>query len=154
MRIRTIAVVAAAALIYFAVLHRGGLGGLPDPTTLLLSFRNPPFRFTLRTEPEPANSGSPITLKVHAVDIAGHAADGLTLEAEVSKDGAISDAQHVTFHGEGNGNYRGEVELGTAGSWDVYLTGTKSGEKSGDKITIEVTSPPPPGSDEDDDSQS
>lgn len=154
MRIRTIAVVAAAALIYFAVLHRDGLSGLPDPTTLLLSFRPPPFRFTLSTEPEPANSGGPITLKIHAVDAANHAADGLSIEAEVSKEGATSDARHVTFQGEGNGNYRGVVDLGTAGSWDVYLTGTKGGEKGSDKISIEVTSPPPPSSDEDDDSQS
>ena len=92
MRVRTIAAVAAAALIYFAVLHRGGPGGLPDLTTILLSLRNPPFRFTLSTEPEPPSYGTPITLKVHAVDAAGHSADGLAIEAEVSKDGATHDS--------------------------------------------------------------
>lgn len=151
MRIRTIAVVTVAALIYyFAVLHRT----LPDPSALLLSLRNPPFRFTLSTEPEPASYGSPITLKVHAVDAASHSADGLTIEAEVSKDGATRGAQHVAFRGQGNGDYRGVVEIETAGSWDVYLTGTKGGEKGRDKLSIEVVTPPPPPSNDDDDSQS
>lgn len=154
MRIRTLAVVAVAALIcYFAVLHQSGIKGLPDASALLLSLRNPPFRFTLNTEPEPPSYGAPITLKVHAVDAAGHSADGLAIEAEVSMYGATRGAQHVSFRGEGNGNYRGVIDLETAGSWDVYLTGTKGGENSRDKISIEVTSPPPPSSD-DDDSQS
>ncbi len=150
MRVRIVAVVAAAALIYFAVVHRGELNSLPDPTTLLISLRNPPFHFTLSTEPEPPNSGSPILLKVHATDAFSHPADGLTIEADVSMDGATRSAQHVTLRGEGNGNYRGAVDLETAGSWDVYLTGAKGGEKGRDKISIEVTSPPAPNSDDDD----
>jgi hypothetical protein len=45
------------------------------------------------------------------------------------------------------------VDLETAGSWDVYLTGTRGSEKSHDKINIEVGTPPSPSS-RDDDSQS
>jgi len=147
MRFRTVAVVAVAALIYyFAVLHRG----MPDPSALLLSLREPPYRFTLITDPEPASYGSPITLKVHAIDAASHPANGLAIEAEVSKDGATRAAQHVTFRGVGNGDYRGVVDLDTAGSWDVYLTGTKGSEKVRDKLSIEITAPPPPSNDNDD----
>jgi hypothetical protein len=154
MRVRTIAVLAVAALIfYFAVLHRGGPTALPDLSTILLSLRNPPFRFTLSTEPEPPSYGTPIMLKVHAIDAASHSADGLSIEAEVSMDGATRGTQHVTFRGEGNGDYKGVVNLETAGSWDVYLTGTKGGEKGRDKLSIEVVTPPQPSND-DDDSQS
>jgi YtkA-like len=157
MRTRTIAVVAVAALIYyFAILHHGGPTGLPDLNAIVLNLREPPYRFTLSTDPEPPNSGTPITLKVHAMDAASHSADGLSVEAEVSMGGATRGAKHVTFRGVGNGNYRGVVDLDMAGSWDVYLTGTKGGEKGHDKISIDVATPPPPPSsgDGDDDSQS
>jgi hypothetical protein len=154
MRIRTIAVVAVAALIcYFSVPHGGALNSLPDATAFLLSLRNPPFRFALHTEPESPIFGTPITLKVHAIDTASHSVDGLSIEADVLTDGSTRGAQHVTFHGEGNGDYRGVVDLETAGSWDVYLTGTRGSEKSHDKINIEVGTPPSPSS-RDDDSQS
>jgi hypothetical protein len=154
MRIRTIAMVAVATLLcYLCVPHQGLLRGLPDASAILLGLRNPPYRFTLRTEPESASFGTPITLKVHAIDTAGHSADGLSIEADVSTSGSTHGARHVTFHGDGNGDYRGVVDFDTAGSWDVYLTGTRGGKKSRDKMSIEVGTPPPPGN-SDDDSQS
>ena len=150
MRVRTLAAIGFAALICFAVLHPAGLASLPDPSAILLSMRNPPFRCTLSTEPEPPSYGTPMTLKVHVIDAASHPADGLTIEANVSMDGTDRGAQHVTLRGEGNGNYRGMVELETAGSWDVYLTATKGGETGREKLSIEVGSPPSPSTDDDD----
>jgi len=151
MRIRTLAAVGIAALICFAVLHPAGLASLPDPSAILLSMRNPPFRCTLSTEPEPPSYGTPMTLKVHVIDAASHPADGLSVVAYVSMDGTDHGAKHVTLRGEGNGNYRGAVALEMAGSWNVYLTATKGGETGREKLNIEVGSPSSPSTEEDDD---
>jgi hypothetical protein len=150
MRLRILAVVAVAALLCVAVIHQAGLTALPDPTAILLRMRNPPLRFTLSTDPEPPSYGTPITLKVHVIDAASHPADGLSIEADVSMDGTDRGAQHVTLRGEGNGNYRGVVDLEMAGSWDVDLTATKGGERGCEKLSIEVGSPPSPSTDDDD----
>jgi hypothetical protein len=102
MRIRILAVAAVAALVCFGASQSGGHIALPNLSAMIRNLSNPPFRFTLRTLPEPPTCGSSITLKVHAIDADSKPANGLKVEARVSSaDGVENGAQQITLHGKG-----------------------------------------------------
>ncbi len=138
MRLRIFPIAAVAALTYLAIKHSSELPALPDPATAILSLRVAPFRFTLGTEPEAPNCDTPITLKVHVIDAAGHPADGLIIEADAAMSSMDHGAKHATLRGKGHGNYEGEMELETAGSWEVDLTATKDLKTGRQRLSIEV----------------
>lgn len=138
MRLRIVALAAVAALAYFAVQHRSELPALPDFTVLIVSLRNPQFRFTLGTEPEAPSCDAPITLKVHVIDAAGNPADGLTIEADAAMNGMEHGARRVTLHGKGHGNYEGKIELEIVGCWELDLTTIKGFTAARQRLSIEV----------------
>jgi hypothetical protein len=137
MRLRIFAVAAVVVLAYVAIQHRSAM---PDPSALILNLRNqaPPIRFTLATEPEQPRCDTPVTLKVHAIDTAGHAANGLIIEADAAMNGMEHGALHVTLRSKGHGNYEGKMEMETAGSWDVDLSATKDMTTTRQRLSIEV----------------
>jgi uncharacterized protein YfaS (alpha-2-macroglobulin family) len=154
MRLRIPAIAAAAVLIYLAIEHRSELPALPDPTAMIINMRNqvPTFRFKLTTDPEPAVCDTPITLRVQAVDIDGHPADGLSVEAEVFLTDLKSGSHHVTFRRKNNGMYEGRLEVETTGSWNVDLAATKDGQRGTQRLSLEVGARVEPSSrDRDDD---
>lgn len=139
MRIRTLAVIAAAILLVLACSACKSSDLPPSPASLINGTRDRlnPFRMTLTTDPASPRSG-PITIKVHVIDSANQPADGVTLKADVSMNGMGSGDQHLTLDGHGNGDYDGRANLDMAGSWDVNLTASRDGKTQQLKLYIDV----------------
>lgn len=139
MRLRTLAVVAAALLtLACAACKQGDLP--PNPTSLINGTRDRlnPYRMTLSTDPASPRFGGPITLKVHVIDAANQPADGLTLKADVSMAGMTQGDQHLTLDGRGNGDYDGQVNVDMAGAWDVNLTASREGKSGQQRLVLDV----------------
>ena len=111
----------------------------PSPASLINGTRDRlnPFRFTFATEPGAPSVNGRITLKVHVIDAANQPADGVQVNADVSMLGA-GGSHHVELSGQGNGDYEGEVDLETAGSWDVDLSATRDDKSSKQRFAIDV----------------
>ena len=141
MRFRLIAIVAVAALVYYAVKYKPEPITPPlDPARIIQHTRDQltPFRFTLATDPASPSYSAPIVLKVHVIDASDQPADGVELKADISMSGMDHGAQHIVLRGTGNGDYEGRLNLEMAGSWDVDLTATRDGKIRQQKLSIEV----------------
>jgi hypothetical protein len=141
MRFRLVAIVAIAALVYYAVKYKPAPITPPlDPARIIQHTRDQlsPFRFTLATDPASPRYNAPIVLKVHVIDAADQPADGVELKADVSMSGMDQGAQHLVLRGTGNGDYEERMNLDMGGSWDVELTASKDGKSRQQKLSIEV----------------
>ena len=113
----------------------------PAPATLINNTRDRlnPFRFTMTTDPASPTINNHIAIKVHVIDAVNQPADGVDLQADLSMPaGMAKGPQHISFSGQGNGDYEGEVDLDTAGSWDMDLTAAKDGKTKQQRLSIDV----------------
>jgi YtkA-like protein len=141
MHLKAFAICAVAVLsLSFALLTSGckSENMPPPPASLINNTRDRlnPFRFTFATEPSAPSIRDRITLRVHVIDAANQPADGVEVSAELSMPGVSG--PRVTLGGTGNGDYEGEVDLETAGSWDVDLAATRDDKSSKQRFAVEV----------------